>query len=313
MKFPLAAIAMLGLAAALAPPIPGQCAPSFSLPTPAPNNGHSGEMFDLEPTGGSPLRIESFDVLISVTTPVVYEVWVRAPLQSFVGFNNTMAGWTLLGTSNPVTAVNSTTPVPLNLCLGYTLQAGGRTGFYVTLNAASGTSNRYANGTGVGNVWASDPRITVYDGMAGAYFACTNTPRSFTGIIRYSLGHNILSLSQGGPGVGDLLVSIASLSPTAGEGFTLISSTLAPAVGTGPILGIEPDALTWSIFGFPYFPGNPFHFVATDPGVFPGAPFYAPPGSLGSLTGTTLDFVVVMLNVASGYDSRSNVIRHTFQ
>ena len=48
------------LAAALAlPRVDAQCG-SLSLVTPAPNNGQAGTMFDLEPTGGVPLRIESF-------------------------------------------------------------------------------------------------------------------------------------------------------------------------------------------------------------------------------------------------------------
>jgi hypothetical protein len=125
--------------------------------------------------------------------------------------------------------------------------------------------------------------------------------------------YNTLDVVQGGPGIGDLQVTVSNLSPTGVEGFTLLSSALPTTAGSGPVLGLLPDALTWGIFAYPYFPGNPFHFRATDAGVFPSAPFYAPPGSVSALSGVTLDLVVFMLNAGGSYDSRSNVKRYTFQ
>lgn len=289
----------------------GQCSPTFGLTTPLPNNGQTGEMFDLEPIGGSPLRIESFDVVHTLAS-TVYEIWVRPPLQSFVGFNLSNAGWTQLAVSAPVATGGSTTPVPLNLCLGYTLQTGGRTGFYVTLPTGT-TGNRYTNGTGVGNIVASDTRLALYDGVGGSYFNLTFTPRSFSGVVRYSQAENQLAISQSGPGVGDLTVSLGMLSPTGLEGWTLLSPDTSLPLAGGPILGINPTAVTWSILGYPYIPGSPFHFRTTDVGLFPTAPFIAPPGSVNGLAGQTLDAVVFMLNAGGGWDSRSNIVRYTFQ
>jgi len=290
---------------------PGQCSPPFALTTPNPNTGQAGVMFDMEPTGGSPLRIDSFDIFFTGTaTP--YEVWVRPPLQSFVGFNTSSAGWTLIG-STTLNGNGTTSAVPMNLCMGYILQTGGRTGFYVTINTTLGSGTHWYNtGTAVGAPVVSDTLLTIYQGNSGTYFNPTISPRSFGGTVRYGFGSNLLSLSQSGPGIGDLTLTLGSISPTGAEGYLLVSGNLATPVGLGPIIGITPDAGTFSVFSVPYFPGNPLHFNAQNPGVFPQLPFGAPPGALNSLVGTTLDVVLFMFNPNGGYDSKSNVVRYTF-
>lgn len=131
-------------------------------------------------------------------------------------------------------------------------------------------------------------------------------------LITY-LEENRLSVVQTGPGIGDIQLSLSMLSPSGYEGFTLLSAnTIAPA-GSGFLLGIVPDATTWSIFGFPYFPGNPFHFRTTDLGLFPQSPLVGPPGSVSALGGLTFDLVCFMIDITGAYDSRSNVVRYTFQ
>jgi hypothetical protein len=287
-----------------------QCNPSMILSSAAPSTGQLGVMFDMEPTGGIPLRIESFDIYVTGTS-LTYEVWARQPLESFVGFQSTMTGWNLLGTATGINGNGTTASVPLNLCLGYLLQAGGRTGFYVTI---SGTGTHwYFSGTTVGQPWLSDNLLTVYQGHSGGYFSNTISTRNFGGSVRYDLGQNILDMSQSGPGVGNLSLSLSNLSPSGQEGYTFASANVSMAAGMGPAFGIMPDAVTWSIFGYPYLPGSPFHWNALDVGLFPNTPFNAPPGSVLNLTGQTLDFVCVFLNALGSYDSHSNVVRYTFQ
>jgi hypothetical protein len=128
-----------------------------------------------------------------------------------------------------------------------------------------------------------------------------------------TLLNNYLSVSQTGPLVGDVTLSLTNPSTTGYEGWTLLSSNTALPVGSGPILGLWPDALTWSILGYPYFPGNPFHFRTGDAGLFPNVPFTAPPGSVSALAGQSFDFAVFLINANLGYDSRSNTVRYTFQ
>jgi hypothetical protein len=160
----------------------------------------------------------------------------------------------------------------------------------------------------------------VFGNRYGSISSCTATSQSATNneyvpIVRIDyLEENNLAVTQSGPGVGDLTVILTMLSPTGVEGWTLTSgtTTMGPP-GSGPFIGLWPDSLTWQLIAIPYAPGNPFHFRATDPGVFPQTPLVVPPGTMSGLAGVNLDFVVVMLNAASQYDSRSNLVRHLFQ
>lgn len=306
---PYVAVALL-LTFLCAPAVLAQCSPAFTLSTANPNTGQAGVMFDMEPTGGAPLQIESFDVYVSGTAN--YEVWVRSPLQSFVGFQSTTAGWTLLGTTT-VTGAGTGSPVPLNLCLGYILQPGGRTGFYVT--TVGGGTHWYFQGTSVGAVWQSDANLTIYHGNSGAYFNATISPRCFGGAIHYGFGANRLDVSQSGPGVGDLNVSLTMISPTATEGWLLLSLQTGFPVATGPLLGIWPDATTFNLFlTSPLIDGNPLHFPIPSPsGAFPNTPFILPPGGSPFPAGVTVDVVAFLVGPNFAYDGRSGVVRYTFQ
>jgi hypothetical protein len=298
---------------AVAAPLSAQCTPANSLATPLSNNGQSGYMFDLEPTGGAPLLIQSFDVITTAAAvPAAYEVWVRSPLESYTGFNTSNAGWTLLGTSAPVASVTTNVPVPLNLCLGYTLQVGGRTGFYVT--ATTGTATRYTNGTLVGDPWASDANLTVYQGHGGAVFNLTFSPRNFAGNILYEPATNILSMSQSGPLVGDLTVSLDNVSAGAVEGWTLLSAVTAFPAGSGPFVGVFPDSNTFFVLALPAVDGNPFHYPVPSPsGSYPNSPFVVGPGAVNGLAGLTFDFVTFLTGSGGSFAGRSNVVRFTFQ
>lgn len=110
-------------------------------------------------------------------------------------------------------------------------------------------------------------------------------------------------------GIGDLNLSLTLINPSATEGYTLLSAATGAAVGTGPVFGIWPDALTWQIFFIPIGAGNPLHFITGISGLYPGAPFIAPPGSLLGFAGTTLDFSVLLLGPGFSYVGRSNVVR----
>jgi hypothetical protein len=113
--------------------------------------------------------------------------------------------------------------------------------------------------------------------------------------------------------VGDLNMALTQISPTAFEGWTLLSNDTAATKGTGPFLGIYPDATTWAFLAIPYFVGNPIHFHTIDVGFYPTVPLYAGPGQLSSLNGLTFDFVTLLITGIGQYDSKSNVERVTFQ
>ncbi|HMS16836.1 MAG TPA: hypothetical protein PKA37_08335, partial [Planctomycetota bacterium] len=199
--------------------------------------------------------------------------------------------------------------------LNYLVPSGTTQGFVI--RNTSGTGFTYTNGTLVGNPVVSNADITIFEGnytcTTGTVFpVLTSLPRIWNGTIHYNTS-NQLSVSQSGVGVGDLSVSLLDLSPSALTGWTLVSAATAFPTNSGPVIGIYPDATTFSILGYAYFPGNPFRFNTGDLGVYPNAPFQAGPGSVSGLAGITLDFVVLMLDPIGGYDSRSNVVRYTFQ
>lgn len=125
---------------------------------------------------------------------------------------------------------------------------------------------------------------------------------------------NVLSVTQSGPGVGDLSIGLTNLSPTALEGWTLISFDVSGVVGAGPLFGIRPDFGTWTLFlNSPLADGVPFHFpVPSAFGAFPNSPYALPPGAVSFLAGTSADFSVFFVNASFVYDSRSNVVRRTF-
>jgi PKD repeat protein len=147
--------------------------------------------------------------------------------------------------------------------------------------------------------------LTVNDGM---FPASTVTKVNFVHVTQY-----VFDAFTTGGGAGDLvLTGIPSYGgPSATHGFTFISFTPGGAVGTGPMFGIVPDALTWPIFGTPAAVGNPLHYIPA-PGVYPEALFVVPAGVLTAFTGTTADFVQVGVTPAYTVVFVSNCDRITF-
>jgi hypothetical protein len=123
---------------------------------------------------------------------------------------------------------------------------------------------------------------------------------------------NILAGTTSGGGVGDLSLSLTSITAWAQEGYTLISQFTTFPAGSGPLLGIYPDGLTWMVFSFPSVAGSPFHFPVGLAGTYPAVPFVVPPGTLSNLAGTSLDAVTLLLGPNLSYAGASNAIRLNF-
>jgi hypothetical protein len=125
---------------------------------------------------------------------------------------------------------------------------------------------------------------------------------------------NVLTVTQSGAGVGDLSIGLTNITPTGIEGWTLISFDVSGTAGAGPLMGIRPDFGTWTLFlNSPLADGVPFHFPNPSAfGAFPNSPYVLPPGAVSFLAGTSADFSVFFVNASFSYDSRSNVVRRTF-
>ncbi|MBC7862118.1 MAG: gliding motility-associated C-terminal domain-containing protein [Bacteroidia bacterium] len=167
------------------PPQVNACASASNLALPYnQNNGQRGAMFDI--TAINCVTIRCFEANFATgTTPV--EIWYRAG--THVGFTNSSAGWTLVGTApavagagaNLVTAI----PIPVNIVI----TAGATAAFYITRATAAGPVMQYTNGTAVGFVFGSDANIQVKDGTGKDYpFGGSFTPRRFNGSVFYDVG-----------------------------------------------------------------------------------------------------------------------------
>jgi hypothetical protein len=113
-----------------------------------------------------------------------------------------------------------------------------------------------------------------------------------------STNHFDLTTFTSGGGVGDLSVALTGIPMNTVRGYTLVSgqpvSIFGLEFGTGPVLGIYPDPITFEIISLPAQLGSPLHWLHPAPsGIFPTTPLFFPPGSLSSVTGSTWEVVAV--------------------
>lgn len=146
------------------------------------NNGASGNMFDIEATGGN-VTIDSFYLNNSRTTATDFEIFYK--VGSYLGApESNPAAWTSLGRDTVVAnGNNNLTPIPIHL--NVTIPIGQTYAFYV--HSYNG-SMRYVTGTSEGAPWASDNFITIYQGIGtpGLFPTSSNRPRNWSGRVFYT-------------------------------------------------------------------------------------------------------------------------------
>ncbi len=160
------------------------------LTTNEPNNQQNGVMFDIR--AKSTVTIHGFSSYVenlAGTSGWVDGMEVYYRPGTHVGFENSATGWTQLGPVHNVVssnvfgspvAVQNRVPIQASV----TIPAGQTYAFYVTTDTSGWLG--YRNGTGIGNVYASDPNIEVLEGTGKAYpFGGSFTPRVFAGTIHY--------------------------------------------------------------------------------------------------------------------------------
>lgn len=306
------------LAVALLSLVPQSSAQSLATLYASDNGGSAGGavFFDVNVLAPGGLIIESIDTNTSAVVGNAVSALLYTVPTTFLGNETNMAAWTLMSSG---TGVSAGTDVPTPIDLTDFVLPAGQWGVALVLNDANGTmpsAHRYT-GTGSGgagmNFANAEMSITTGAALNVPWTGSPFNPRSWNGEIYYSPNQNILSITQSGAGVGDLDARIARLSATAAEGWTLLSGNTSLPLGTGYLLGLNPDGLTWGGFSQPLIAGSPFHFDARISGVFPQAPFIVGPGSVSGLAGQTLDFVCLFLDANGGFDGASNVVRVTFQ
>ncbi len=154
------------------------------LTTMAGGNNHRGNMFDL--TAINTVTITQFDGNPIGTTGI--EIYYR--VGSFVGFENSSVGWTLIGSAANVVPIGSPTPTPFPIPINITIPGGSTYAFYVT-STNTAVSLNYTNGTTVGNVFSSDANLQFKEGKGMEYPFCNGgspfSPRNWNGRIHYTV------------------------------------------------------------------------------------------------------------------------------
>jgi hypothetical protein len=102
-----------------------------------------------------------------------------------------------------------------------------------------------------------------------------------------------IQVSSSGQGIGDLTAYIYGAPTGATHVFVGLSGTPAPlGPGTGPVFGIVPDALLFSLLGLPATPGSPVHFpLSGNP--YAQGPLSYPPSSFPGMIGLRFECVAL--------------------
>jgi hypothetical protein len=147
----------------------------------ASNNGFAGNMFDITPAVD--LEITAIDINVNALgTLAEVDVWYR--LGTSVGFEDSNAGWTLLG-SYSGTSADQDNPTNIDMTgNGMTFVGGQVYGMYVDLTSYSTQSIRYTNG-GPTTYSNSDLSLTTSVGKGAGFSGSTFSPREWNGTVYY--------------------------------------------------------------------------------------------------------------------------------
>lgn len=200
-----------------------------TLETAPDDNGSGGVFINLQALNG-PVTVTGFDAQINADPglPVSVEVWVRSG--SYAGFTASNAGWTLTQTATAVTqGFGNRTPFTLTTPVRVALP--GTTSIYLH-SIQSGAGLRY---TGTGGLppqtnW-SNADLALFSDTARtgnvAFAGGENSPRTFSGVIRYT---KELGTAPSNNGSGGVFVNLRALDQhLVVTGFDV---PLGPAAGT---------------------------------------------------------------------------------
>lgn len=229
------------------------------------NNGFGGVFLNLQPLDAQ-LKVTSLDIPFAVSNPttVAVEVWTRSG--SYVGFTDSSAGWTLTQTLGGLTA-GIDEAVPFELARAITLPPTETTAVY--LHSITSTAGmRYTGRPEVPpqTMWSNDDLVLLSDvartGMA-AFAGVLNSPRTFSGAIRYV---KALETAPSNNGNGGIFLNLQAVGPLlAWKGFEV---PLGAAVGTA--VSVQVWTRTGSYAGFTDSPAG-WTLTQTVQGIAQGA------------------------------------------
>ena len=145
-------------------------------------NSHNGNIFDVL-VGNQAISLNSLGLNVNTNagTTGTFEFYFRQGTST--GFQSDAAGWTLFSTNTAVSAGSgAATAIDITNLM---LDANTRYGLYFTLTS---DSLSYTNGTGVGNVAATNGDLTVFEGYGSAYrFGSSFQPRIVNATFEYTV------------------------------------------------------------------------------------------------------------------------------
>ena len=163
-----------------------QCPPFFEVVNTgfANNNGQDGIMFDINAING--VVITCFDINMNPGTSN-FEIYTKTG--THVGFENSAADWTLVGSVNGVTSTGTGGPTTIPLPVNVAIQEGEQAAFYVTTVTGPGV---VYTGLAVipprGTVVQADANIEVLQGTGKAYpFGTSFISRAVNANVYYNL------------------------------------------------------------------------------------------------------------------------------
>jgi hypothetical protein len=145
-------------------------------------NSQNGNIFDVL-VGNQAISLNSLGLNVNTNagTTGTFEFYFRQGTST--GFQSDAAGWTLFSTNTAVSAGSgAATAIDITNLM---LDANTRYGLYFTQTAGSLS---YTNGTGVGNVAATNGDLTVFEGYGSAYrFGGSFEPRVVNATFEYTV------------------------------------------------------------------------------------------------------------------------------
>ncbi|MEE9167618.1 MAG: Ig-like domain-containing protein [Candidatus Neomarinimicrobiota bacterium] len=141
-------------------------------------------MFDITATNG--ITIICFDSNWDAGT---FDCRIYYKAGTHVGSETTSGAWTLSGSATGITSNGDNVATHIPITLNLAIPAGSTYGFYITNTGGASEANmNYTNGTGVGNVLASDSKIQILEGTGKEYpFGDSFAPRKFNGTVYYNM------------------------------------------------------------------------------------------------------------------------------
>lgn len=183
------------------------------------NNGQDGIMFDVIATKN--ITVTCFEGNFEAGTWNI-EIWAKAG--TCVGFENTPAAWTLLGTQG-VSGNGVDVPTYIPITVNYNIPTGQTAAFYITETTNAGAT-AYTDGFAApGTVFLYDDNLSVTEGYGKAYpFGDSYEPRQFNGTIYYNLN-----------------------SYTPDESLVIVNQSLNAELASAPSYDNTPHIIVWNL------------------------------------------------------------------